>query len=81
MNKKIIGVIALDPFAGKAYADQVRQVFGSRAAVRNYSVMDKTAENMERCDLYMASTAAFYAMKTWPHGIPEDAQTMEIQAT
>lgn len=81
MNKKIIGVIALDPFAGKAYADQVRQVFGSRAAVRNYSVMDKTAENMERCDLYMASTDAFDAMKTWPHGIPEDAQKMEIQVT
>ena len=81
MNKKIIGVIALDPFAGKAYADQVRQVFGSRAAVRNYSVMDKTAENMERCDLYMASTDAFDAMKTWPHGIPVDAQKMEIQVT
>jgi len=26
---QIIGVIALDPFAGKAYASQVRQVFGS----------------------------------------------------
>ncbi len=56
--KKSIAVIALDPFAGKAYAQQVRQVFGGRAVVRNYSIMDGTAAHMEPCDLYMGSTDA-----------------------
>ena len=60
---QIIGVIALDPFAGKAYASQVRQVFGSTALVRNYSIMDGSVGQMDRCDLYMISTDALDAMK------------------
>lgn len=79
--KKSIAVIALDPFAGKAYAQQVRSVFGERAVVRNYSMMDGTAANMEPCDLYMGSTDAFDAMGNTNRYIPSDAQRMEIQVT
>ncbi len=79
--KKSIAVIALDPFAGKAYAQQVRQVFGSRAVVRNYSIMDGTAAHMEPCDLYMGSTDAFDAMGDHAAYLPEGAQRMEIQVT
>lgn len=79
--KKSIGVIALDPFAGKAYASQVRQVFGSRAFVRDYSILDGSVVHMERCDLYMASTDAFDAMKDPARYLPEDGDRMEIQAT
>ncbi|MFV0240654.1 MAG: AAA family ATPase, partial [Lacrimispora sphenoides] len=71
--KKSIAVIALDPFAGKAYAQQVRSVFGERAVVRNYSMMDGTAANMEPCDLYMGSTDAFDAMGNTNRYIPSDA--------
>jgi transcriptional regulator with PAS, ATPase and Fis domain len=79
--KKSIAVIALDPFAGKAYAQQVQSVFGDRAVVRNYSMMDGTAANMEPCDLYMGSTDAFDAMGNTNRYIPSDAQRMEIQVT
>ncbi|MCA5010614.1 AAA family ATPase, partial [Clostridioides difficile] len=79
--KKSIAVIALDPFAGEAYAQQVRSVFGERAVVRNYSMMDGTAANMEPCDLYMGSTDAFDAMGNTDRYIPSDAQRMEIQVT
>lgn len=79
--KKSIAVIALDPFAGKAYAQQVRSVFGERAVVRNYSMMDGTAANMEPCDLYMGSTDAFDAMGDPNRYISSDAQRMEIQVT
>lgn len=79
--KKSIAVIALDPFAGKAYAQQVRQVFGQRAMVRNYSIMDGTAVHMEPCDLYMGSTDAFDAMGKRGEYLPADAQRMEIQVT
>ncbi len=79
--KKSIAVIALDPFAGKAYAQQVRSVFGERAVVRNYSMMDGTAANMEPCDLYMGSTDAFDAMGDPSRYIPPKAQRMEIQVT
>ena len=79
--KKSIAVIALDPFAGKAYAQQVRQVFGERAVVRNYSIMDGTAAHMEPCDLYMGSTDAFDAMGDHSIYLPRDAQRMEIQVT
>ncbi len=79
--KKSIAVIALDPFAGKAYAQQVQSVFGDRAVVRNYSMMDGTAANMEPCDLYMGSTDAFDAMGNTNRYIPTDAQRMEIQVT
>lgn len=79
--KKSIGVIALDPFAGRAYAEQVRQVFGERAVVRNYSIMDNTAAHIEPCDLCMASTDAFSAMEDPDAVFPEGAQRMEIQVT
>lgn len=79
--KKSIAVIALDPFAGKAYAQQVRSVFGERAVVRNYSMMDGTAATMEPCDLYMGSTDAFDAMGDPNRYIPSDAQRMEVQVT
>lgn len=79
--KKSIAVIALDPFAGKAYARQVRSVFGERAVVRNYSMMDGTAANMEPCDLFMGSTDAFDAMGDPDRYIPPEAQRMEIQVT
>ncbi|MEW4414602.1 sigma 54-interacting transcriptional regulator [Clostridium sp. AN503] len=79
--KKSIAVIALDPFAGKAYAQQVRQVFGGRAVVRNYSIMDGTAAHMEPCDLYMGSTDAYDAMSAHGVYLPEAAQRMEIQVT
>ncbi len=79
--KKRIAVIALDPFAGKAYAGQVRSVFGERVVVRNYSMMDGTAANMEPSDLYMGSTDAFDAMGDPDRYIPADAQRMEIQVT
>lgn len=79
--KKKIAVIALDPFAGKAYAEQVRQVFGRRAVVRNYSMLDGSAANMESCDLYMASTDAFDAMEDPLDYLPKGAQRMEIQVT
>lgn len=79
--KKSIAVIALDPFAGRAYAQQVRQIFGSRAVVRNYSMMDGTAEHMEPSDLYMGSTDAFDAMKDMDAYLPRDACRMEIQVT
>ncbi len=79
--KKSIAVIALDPFAGKAYARQVRSVFGERAVVRNYSMMDGTAANMESCDLYMGSTDAFDAMGDPDRYIPSEAKRMEIQVT
>ena len=79
--KKSIAVIALDPFAGKAYAQQVRQVFGGRAVVRNYSIMDGTAAHMEPCDLYMGSTDAYDAMGAHGVYLPENAQRMEIQVT
>ncbi len=78
---QIIGVIALDPFAGKAYASQVRQVFGSTALVRNYSIMDGSVGQMDRCDLYMISTDALDAMKKQGHYLPDGAQAMEIQVT
>ena len=78
---QIIGVIALDPFAGKAYASQVRQVFGSTALVRNYSIMDGSVGQMDRCDLYMISTDALDAMKKQGYELPEGAQSMEIQVT
>lgn len=78
--KKTIAVIALDPFAGKAYASQVRQVFGSRAVVRNYSILDGTAAHMEDCDLYMGSTDAYDAMGERDY-LPPGAQRMEIQVT
>lgn len=79
--KKSIAVIALDPFAGKAYAQQVRSVFGARAVVRNYSIMDGTAKHMEPCDLYMGSTDAFDAMESIADYLPADACRMEIQVT
>ncbi len=79
--KKSIAVIAYDPFAGKAYAEQVRQVFGKRALVRNYSMMDGSSANMELCDLYMASTDALDAMGDQDWFIPAGAQRMEIQVT
>lgn len=79
--KKNIAVIALDPFAGKAYAQQVRQVFGPRAVVRNYSIMDGTAAHMEPCDLYMGSTDAFDAMGENAVCLPDNAERMEIQVT
>lgn len=79
--KKSIGVIALDPFAGKAYAEQVRQVFGERAVVRNYSIMDHTAARIEPCDLCMGSTDAFSAMEKPGAVLPKGAQRMEIQVT
>ena len=78
---QIIGVIALDPFAGKAYASQVRQVFGSTALVRNYSIMDGSVGQMDRCNLYMISTDALDAMKKQGHYLPDGAQAMEIQVT
>ncbi len=78
--KKKIGVIALDPFAGKAYASQVRQVFADRAVVRSYSILDGTAAHMESCDLYMGSTDAYDAMKGSAY-LPQGAQRMEIQVT
>ena len=78
---QIIGVIALDPFAGKAYASQVCQVFGSTALVRNYSIMDGSVGQMDRCDLYMISTDALDAMKKQGHYLPDGAQAMEIQVT
>lgn len=79
--KKSIAVIALDPFAGRAYAQQVRQVFGARAVVRNYSIMDGTAAHMEPCDLYMGSTDAYATMAEHEVYLPEDAERMEIQVT
>ena len=79
--KKIIGVLALDPLAGKAYATQVHQVFRSRAVVRNYSIIDGSVEHMGQCDLYMASTDALDAMKKQGHSFPEGARFMEIQVT
>ena len=78
---QIIGVIALDPFAGKAYASQVRQVFGSAALVRDYSIMGGSVGQMDRCDLYMISTDALDAMKKQGHYLPDGAQAMEIQVT
>lgn len=78
---QIIGVIALDPFAGKAYASQVRQVFGSAALVRDYSIMGGSVGQMDRCDLYMISTDALDAMKKQGYELPEGAQSMEIQVT
>ena len=53
----------LRPLAGKAYASQVRQVFGSAALVRDYSIMGGSVGQMDRCDLYMISTDALDAMK------------------
>lgn len=79
--KKSIAVIAYDPFAGKAYAEQVKQVFGKRVIVRNYSTMDGSVTNMEACDLYMASTDAFDAMGDPGRYLPAGAQRMEIQVT
>jgi len=79
--KKSIAVIAYDPFAGKAYAEQVRQVFGNRVIVRNYSTMDGSFANMEACDLYMASTDALDAMGDPGRYIPAGAQRMELLVT
>lgn len=79
--KKSIAVIAYDPFAGKAYAKQVRQVFGSRVNVRSYSMMDGSAANMEACDLYMVSTDALDAMGEPGRYIPPGAQRMELLVT
>lgn len=79
--KKSIAVIAYDPFAGKAYAEQVRQVFGSRVNVRSYSMLDGSAANIEVCDLYMASTDALDAMDEPDRYIPPGAQRMELLVT
>ena len=79
--KKEIAVIALDPFAGRAYADQIREVFGSAASVRNYSVMDKTAFRIAPCDLCMVSTDAFNAMNEPGRPPFRPEQRMEIQVT
>ncbi len=80
-TKQTIGVIALDPFAQKAYASQIQQVFGSVALVRGYSTMDGTARRMEPCSLYMISTDALDDMKKQGIYLPEGAQSMEIQVT
>ena len=79
--KKSVAVIALDPFSGKAYAQQVQSVFGDRVLVRNYSVMDGTVANMEICNLYMGSTDAFDALGDLGRYIPVEAERMEIQVT
>lgn len=79
--KKSINVVAYDPFAGKAYAEQVRQVIGQRALIRNYSMIDGSSANMEPCDLYMVSTDALDAMGDPQRYIPAKAQRMEIQVT
>lgn len=79
--KKNIAVIAYDPSAGKAYAEQVKRVFGNRVMVRNYSTMDGSAANMEVCDLYMTSTDALDAMGDPGRYIPSGAQRMELLVT
>lgn len=79
--RKSIGVIAYDPYAGKEYARQVRQVFGNRVIVRHYSTLDGSVADMEVCDLYMASTDALDAMGDPARYLPAGAQRMELLVT
>ncbi|MGL5436566.1 MAG: sigma-54 interaction domain-containing protein [Lachnospiraceae bacterium] len=79
--KKSIAIIAYDPIAGKAYAEQVKQAFGNRIVVRNYSTIDGSAKNMDKCDLYMASTDALDSMGDSDQYIPAGSQRMEILVT
>lgn len=79
--KKKVAIVALDPQAGRFYAKQLRELFGTRIQISAYSVRDGSVENLERADLYMVSTDAFESVGDLRQYIPIDGEVMEIQVT
>ena len=79
--KKKVAIVALDPQAGRFYAKQIRELFGTRIQISAYSVRDGSVENLERADLYMVSTDAFESVGDLRQYIPIDGEVMEIQVT
>ena len=58
--KKVIRVVALDPFAGISYKKDMEGLFGGYTEIVSYSVLDGTATGkLPRADLFVISTNAY----------------------
>lgn len=79
--KKRVSVITLLPRSGRFYAGQVEELFGGRAAVRAFSTLDGSVEDLQASDLYLLSTDAFADAEEARRMIPPTGQVVEIQLT
>ncbi|MGN0159102.1 MAG: sigma-54 interaction domain-containing protein [Brotaphodocola sp.] len=80
--KKVIRVVALDPFAAESYKKDIESLFGNYAEIVNYSVLDGTATGkLPRADLFVISTDAYGSAEEVARHVPIDCDVMSIEVS
>lgn len=80
--KKVIRVVALDPFAGISYKKDMEGLFGGYTEIVSYSVLDGTATGkLPRADLFVISTDAYGSAEEVARHVPIDCEVMSVEVS